>query len=91
MGKCGPRRNQTKYIHHWEGFDESCSKMQLLLHLSHCVKSYRHLCQIYNDHSPNMVMSRDPGPQITKIFIFSLILYSFLGNVTIFWGELAQE
>ena len=32
-----------------------------LLNLSHCVKSYGHLCQIYHDHSPNMVMSRDPG------------------------------
>ena len=41
-------------------FDESYSKMKLLLNLSHCVKSYGHLCQNYHDHSPNMVMSRDP-------------------------------
>ena len=31
------------------------------MNLSHCVKSYGHLCQIYQTHSPNMVMSRDPG------------------------------
>ena len=36
-------------------------KCNLLLNLSHCVKSYRHLCQIYQNHSPSMVTSRDPG------------------------------
>ena len=30
---------------------------------------------IYQNHSPNMVMSRDPGLQIPKMFIFRLILY----------------
>ena len=35
--------------------------MLFLLNLSRCVKSYGHLCQIYQNYSPNMVMSRDPG------------------------------
>ena len=41
-------------IYRWKGVDESCSKMYFLLNLNHCVKSYGHLCQIYQNHSPNM-------------------------------------
>ena len=56
-------------IHRSKGFHESYSKMYPLLNLSHFLKSYGHLCQIYHDHSPNMVMSRDPG--LIKLFGFS--------------------
>ena len=28
------------------GFDESYSKMYILLNLGHCIKSYGHLCQV---------------------------------------------
>ena len=31
--------------------------------------------KFYHDHSPNMVLSCDPKQQISKIFIFLLILY----------------
>ena len=37
-------RNQ-KIIYHSKGFDKSYPKMGFLLNLSHCVKSYGHLCQ----------------------------------------------
>ena len=52
-------------------FYESYTKMSLLLNLSHCVKCYGHLCQIYHDHSPNMVMSRDPGFKLRKFLFFA--------------------
>ena len=39
-------RETKQNIHRSKGFDESCQKMQLLLNLSHCVKSYGHLCQV---------------------------------------------
>ena len=38
-----------------------------------------------------MVLSRDPKQQISKIFIFCLILYYISGKVTKFGEELAQE
>ena len=57
MGKYGTKQN----INRWKGFDESYLKMLFLLNLSHCVKRYGHLCQIYQNHSLNMVMLRDPG------------------------------
>ena len=62
------------------------------MNLSQCVKSYGHLCQIYQNHSPNMVMSRD-WLQTPKLFIFRLILYFFLNFRKSYqiWGELAQE
>ena len=71
MEKCGPRRNQTKYIYRPKGFEERYSKMYFLLNLSHCVKSYEHFCQIYQNHSPNMVMSRDPGSKFRKCLFFA--------------------
>ena len=71
MGKCVPRRNQTN-LYRSKDFEESYSKM---LNLSHCVKSYGHLCQIYQNHSPNMVMSRDPDFKFGKFLFFCLILY----------------
>ena len=70
MEKCGPRWNQTKYIS-LERFEESYSKMLFLLNLSHCVKSYGHLCQIYQNHSSDMVMSRDPGLKFRKFLFFA--------------------
>ena len=55
--------------------------------LSHCIKSYGHLCQIYQNHSPNMVMSCDPGFLSSENFYFlpNSILnfrknYQILGN-----------
>ena len=56
-------------IHRSKGFDESYSKMYFLLNLSHFVKSYGHLCQIYQNHSPNMVMSR--GFKFRKFLFFT--------------------
>ena len=38
--KSGPQQNQ--------GFYKSYPKMYFLLNLSYCVKSYGHLCQIFN-------------------------------------------
>ena len=40
--------------------------------------------KFYHKHSPNMVISRDPG---AKISIFRLILYYILGKVTKFGGN----
>ena len=40
---------------------KTCQRQPFLLNLRHCVKSYGHLSQIYQSHSPNVVMSRDPG------------------------------
>ena len=54
--------------------------------MSHCVKRYEHLCQIYQKHSLNMVTLRDPGLKFRIFFIFRLILYQVLGKVTKF-GE----
>ena len=70
MGKCGPRRNHTK-IYRWKGFHESYSKIEFLLNLSHCVKSYGHLCQFYQNHSPDMVIPRDPGLRFRKFLFFA--------------------
>ena len=39
-------RGTKQIIYHSNGLDKSCSKTYLLLNLSHCVKSYGHLCQI---------------------------------------------
>ena len=41
------------------------------IELSHCVKRCGHLCQIYQNHSPNMVMSRDPGFTFRKFLFFA--------------------
>ena len=57
-------------IYRWKGFDESYSK-KILLNLSDCVKSYGHLCQIYQNHSQNMVMSRDPYFKFRKFLSFT--------------------
>ena len=74
------------YIYRSKGFDESYSKMYLLLNLSNCVKSYGHLCQIYHEQSPNMVTSRDPG---FKFRIFYFLPNSILNfrKVTKFGGN----
>ena len=37
--------------------------------------------KFYHDHSPNMVLSRDPKQQILKNFIFCLILYQTSGKL----------
>ena len=64
-------------IYRWKGFDESYSKMYLLLNLSHFVKSYGHLCQIYHDHSPNMMMPREPGFKFRKLLVFAQLYIKF--------------
>ena len=46
-------------------------KMEFLLNLSHCVKSYGHLCKIYQNHSLNMVMSRDSGLKFRNLLFFA--------------------
>ena len=68
MGKCRPRRNQTNKIYIVQKV--VMRVIQKLLNSSNCVKRYGHLCQIYHDHSPNMVTSRNPASKIRK-FLFS--------------------
>ena len=43
--------------------------------------------KFYHDHSPNMVLSRDPKQQNSKIFMFRLILYYISGKDTKFGGN----
>ena len=45
-------------------------KCTFLLSLSHCLKSYDHLCQIYQNHLPNMVMSCDFGFKFQNFLYF---------------------
>ena len=45
MTKLGPQRNQTNYV----SFESNCyPTMHFLLDLNHCVKRYRHFCQIFS-------------------------------------------
>ena len=64
--------------------------MYFLLNLSHCVKSYGHLCQIlaffYDARSPNMAMSHDPRSKFLKNCIL-LILHLILGKAAKFLVE----
>ena len=46
-------------------------KCNFFVNLSHCVKSYGHLCQIYQNHSPNMVMPREPGLKFRNVLSFA--------------------
>ena len=69
MGKCGPRRNQTKYMS-LEMLMRAIQTCNFVLNLNHCVKSNGHLYQIYHNHSPNMVMSRGPGSKFRKLLFF---------------------
>ena len=39
-------RETKQNEYHWKGIDERYSKMCFLLNLSHCVKRYKHFCQI---------------------------------------------
>ena len=48
------------------------------------------LCQIYQNHSPNMVMSRDPGFKFRKFLFFVLFCINFWKSNQI-CGKLAQE
>ena len=52
-------------------------KCSFLLNLSHCIKSYGHLCHIYQSHSPTMVMSRDPGFKFRKFLFFAKFYNKF--------------
>ena len=72
-------------IHGSKGFDESYSKMYFLLNLSHCVKRYGYLCQIYHNHSPNMVMS-----SFRKFLFLPNSILNFRKSYQI-WKKLAQE
>ena len=56
------------------------------LNLSHCVKSYGHLCEIYQNHSPNMVMSRHPGFKFRKFLFLTNSVLNF-GKVIKFGGS----
>ena len=50
------------------------------LNFSHCVKSYGHLCQIYQNHSPDMVMSRDNGNFSPNSVLNCMKSYHIWGN-----------
>ena len=45
--------------------------------MSYCVKSYGNLCQIYQNHSLNMVMSREPGFKFRKFLFFAQFYNKF--------------
>ena len=51
--------------------------MQYLLSLNHCVKSYEHLCQIYQNHSPNMVISCDLASNSENFYFSSNYVLNF--------------
>ena len=44
----------------------------------------------YNDHSPNMVMSRDTGCKFRKFLFLPNFILNF-GKRYQIWGKLAQE
>ena len=56
------------------------------MNLNHCIERYGHLCQIYKNNSPNMVMSSDSGFKFQK-FLFSPNSVLILRKVTKF-GEI---
>ena len=59
-------------------------KCNFFKNLSNCVKSYGHLCQFYQNHSSNMVMSHDPGLRFPKFDLPNSVLN--FGKVTKFGG-----
>ena len=63
-------------LYRWKGFDESYSKLEFLLNLSHYVKS---TLWAFMSNLPKPLTKYGhvtwPWLQITKIFIFRLILY----------------
>ena len=64
--------------------------MQFLLNLSPCVKSYGYLCQIYQNHSPNMVMSGHPSFKFRNFYFSPNSVLNFRKSYRI-WGKLAQQ
>ena len=62
-------------------------KCNFLLNLSHCIKSYGHLCHIYKSHSSTMVMSRDPGFKFRKFLFSPNSIINFRTRYQI-WGKL---
>ena len=90
-GKIPTSAEPNKICNRSKGFDESYLKMSfLLLNLSHCVQSYGHLCQIYHNNSPNMVMSCYPGFKFRKFLFWPNSILNFWKSNQI-WGKLAQE
>ena len=74
-GKCGPPWNQTKYISFetiWWKLSKNVTFIEFWATVSKVMGIY---VKFYHDHSPNMVLSLDPKQQISKIFIFRLVLY----------------
>ena len=49
-----------------------------------------HLCQIYQNHSPNMVMSRDRGFKFRTFLFLPNFISNFKKSYQI-WGKLAKE
>ena len=70
MAKCGPRRNQTKYILLEMFWWELLKNVTFIVFEPLCQKLWA-FCQIYQNHSPNMVMSRDSGIKFWKFLIFA--------------------
>ena len=71
MGKCGFGGTKQNIYIVGKVLMRAIQKCNFLLNLSHYVKSYGHLCQFYQNHSPNMVMSRDPGFKFQKFLFFA--------------------
>ena len=64
--------------------------MYFLLNLSHYVKSYGHLCQIYQNHSLNIVISRDLFSNSENFYFLPNSILNFRKSYQI-WVKLAQE
>ena len=65
-------RETKQNIYHSKGIDESYSKICFLLNLCHCVKRYRHFCQIWLVlwcPLTSVVMSSDPRCTFRKFLI----------------------
>ena len=49
------------------------------------------ICQIYQNHSPNMVMSCDPGFEFRNFYFLPNYILKNFRNTYQIWGKLAQE
>ena len=75
-------------IYRSKGFDESYPKMLTFI-------EFEPLCQklwafMSSDHSPNMVMSHDPGYKFRKFYFSPNSILNFRKTYQI-WGKLAEE
>ena len=89
MGKCGSAKRNKIYIV-GKVLMRAIQKNVILLNLNHCVKNYGHFCQIYQNHSQIMVMSRALASNSGNVYFSLDSLLNFRKSYQI-WGKLAQE